>query len=41
MWCCFLVFLCSEDAFLTGFSFLFPFAHSFGRDFNIYHRLVG
>lgn len=29
------------SASLAGFSFLFPFALSFGRDFNIYHRLVG
>lgn len=30
-----------QNAFFASFSFLFPFALSFGQDFNIYHRLVG
>ena len=37
----FLVSPLCEDAFFASFSFLFPFVLSFGRDFNIYHRLVG
>lgn len=39
--CRFLVSPLRQSAFLASFSFLFPFALSFGQDFNIYHRLVG
>lgn len=37
----FLVSPLCQSAFFACFSFLFPFALSFGQDFNIYHRLVG
>lgn len=37
----FLVSPLCQNAFFASFSFLFPFALSFGQDFNIYHRLVG